>query len=127
MIISTLRYDVLRQLCFMMDPLVTVGSDFTTFAAQIGFCSTYIRFVMYFCSAYIRFVMYFCSTYIRFVMYFCSTYIRFVMYFCSAYIRFVMYFCFTYIRFVGGVSSLSPLYSFDYYALRLTDTSALTK
>ena len=83
MIISTLRYDVLRQLCFMMDPLVTVGSDFTTFAAQIGFCSTYIRFVMYFCSTYIRFVMYFCSTYIRFV---------------------------------GGVSSLSPLNSFDYYA-----------
>lgn len=29
----------------MMDPLVTVGSDFTTFAAQIGFCSTYIRYL----------------------------------------------------------------------------------
>lgn len=45
MLLSTLRYDVLRQLCFMMDPLVTVGSDFTTFAAQIGFCSTYIRYL----------------------------------------------------------------------------------
>ena len=38
-------YNLLKDLCYMMDPLVAVGADFTTFAAKIGFCTTYIRYV----------------------------------------------------------------------------------
>jgi len=43
--ISTLPYCSLTQLCYLMDPLAAAGSDFTTFAAEIGFCTTYIRYL----------------------------------------------------------------------------------
>lgn len=45
MSLCELRYDTLKQLSYMMDPLVAVGHDFTSFAAHVGFCNTYIRYL----------------------------------------------------------------------------------